>query len=125
MGSTKSRICNLIANKIWTWPIDWNIWLSVEHLAALKNILADEQSCLFDDTTEWMINICVFLDLVKIFGSPALDLFESRLNKKVTTFVSWKPDLDVLFIDLLSRPWHEFIFYAFPHSVSSATTSTR
>ena len=88
MGGTKSRICNLIANEIWTWSIYRNIWLSAEHLPGSKNVLADEQSRLFNDTTEWMINKCVFLELVKIFGSPAIDLFASRLNKQVTTFVS-------------------------------------
>ena len=72
MGGTKFRICNLIANEIWTWSIDRNIWLSAEDLPGSKNVLADEQSRVFDDTTEWMINKCVFLELVKIFGSPAV-----------------------------------------------------
>ena len=90
MGGTKSRICNLIANEIWTWSIDRNIWLSAEHLPGSKNLLADEQSCVFDDTTEWMI--------------PPIDLFASRLNKQVITFVSWRPDPDALFIDAFSRP---------------------
>ena len=52
MGGTKSCICNLIANEIWTWSIDRNIWLSAKHLPGSKNVLADEQSRLFDDTTE-------------------------------------------------------------------------
>ena len=75
IGGTKSRICNLIANEIWTWSIDRNIWLSAEHLPGSKNVLVDEQSRLFDDTTEWMINKCVFLELVKIFGCPAINIF--------------------------------------------------
>ena len=91
-SGTKTRICNLIANEIWTWSIDRNIWLSAEHLPGSKNVLAAEQSRVFDDTAERMINKCVFLELVKVFGSPAIDLFASRLNKQVTTFVSWKPD---------------------------------
>ena len=78
MGGTKSRICNLIASKIWTWSIDRNISLSAEHLPGSKNVLADEQSRAFDDTTEWMIIKCVFIELVKIFGSQAIDLFASR-----------------------------------------------
>ena len=114
MGGTKSRICNLIANEIWTWSIDRNIWLSAEHLPGSKNVLADEQSRVFDDTTEWMINRCVFLELVKIFSRPAIDLFASRLNKQVTTFVSWKPDPNTLFIDAYSRAWHELNLYEFP-----------
>ena len=69
---------------------------------------------MFDDTTKWMINKCVFLELVKIFGSPAIHLFASRLNKQVTTSVSWKPDPDALFIDAFSRSWQELNFYAFP-----------
>ena len=42
MGGTKSRICNLIANEIWTSSIDRNIWLSGEHLPGSKNVLVDE-----------------------------------------------------------------------------------
>ena len=114
MGGTKSRICNLIANEIRTWSINWNIWLSAEHLPGSKNVVADEQSPVFDDTTEWIINKCVFLELVKIFGSLAIDLFASQLAKQVTTFVSWKPDPGVLFIGAFSRPWHELNLYAFP-----------
>ena len=75
MGGTKSRICNLIANEVWTWSIDRNIWLSAEHLQGSKNVLADEHSRVFDVTTEWMINRCVFVELVKIFGRPAIDIF--------------------------------------------------
>ena len=60
------------------------------------------------------MNKCVFLELVNIFGCPAIDLFASRLNKQVTTFVSWKPDPNALFIDAFSRPWHELNLYAFP-----------
>ena len=63
---------------------------------------------------EWMINKCVFIELVKIFGSLAIDLFALRLNQQVTTFVSWKPDPDALFIDAFSRPWHERNLCAFP-----------
>ena len=72
------------------------------------------QSRVFDDTTEWMINRYIFLELVKIFGRPAIGLFASRFNKQVTMFVSWKPDPDAPFIDTFSRPWYEFNLYAFP-----------
>ena len=60
------------------------------------------------------MNKCLFLEFLEIFGSPAIDLFASRLNKQVTTFVSWKSDPDALFIDAFSRPWHVLNFYAFP-----------
>ena len=111
MGGTKSRMSNLIANEIWTWSIDRNIWLSAGHLPGSKNVLADEQSRVFDDTTQWMINKCVFLELIKIFGSLAIDLFAWQLNKQVATVISWKLDPDALFIDAFSRTWNELNLY--------------
>ena len=125
MGGTKSCICNLIANEIWNWSIDRNIWLSAEHLPGSKNVLADEQSRAFDDTTEWMIHKCVFLELVKIFGSPAIDLFASRLKRQVTTFVSWKPDPMRCLLMPSVGLGRSLISMHSPHSVSPAAASTR
>ena len=43
-------------------------------------MLADERSRISDDKTEWKLNDSVFLNTVRAFGKPAIDLFASRLN---------------------------------------------
>ena len=48
------------------------------------------------------------------FGSPQIDLFASRVNKKCKVFVSWFPDPDAISTDAFTIYWGDFFFYAFP-----------
>ena len=43
-----------------------------------------------------------------------MDLFASRLNHKLETYVSWKPDPFATFIDAFTIVWGPHSFYAFP-----------
>ena len=46
---------------------------------------------------------------------PSIDLFASRLNAQITSYVSWQPDPSAKFIDALSINWRQFkLLYAFP-----------
>ena len=107
MGGIKSRSCDLIAKEIWSWCIQKNIWISAEYLPGSENVLADRESRIFNDSTKWMLNKSVFLELTKSFVIPDIDLFASRLNKLVDKFVSWKPDPHAVFIDAFSRSWED------------------
>ena len=44
---------------------------------------------------------------------PWVDLFASRLNHQVDTFVSWKPEPQAWAVDVFSLNWKD-MFYAFP-----------
>ena len=114
MGGSKSPICNSIAKATWLRCIDKNIGISAEHLPGSENVVADKESRVFNDFTEWMLNKDVFSELIKIHNSPDIDLFASRLNKQVERFVSWKPDPDAIFIDEFTISWRDLFFYAFP-----------
>ena len=48
------------------------------------------------------------------FFYPQVDLFASRLNRQVDTFVSWKPEPEAWAVDAFSLNWKDFMFYAFP-----------
>lgn len=48
------------------------------------------------------------------FGQPSIDLFASRLNKKCSTFVSWKTDPEAIAVDAFTMEWNSLNFYAFP-----------
>lgn len=114
MGGIKSINCNRLAFDIWSWCIDKNIWISAEFLPGSENVLADKESRIFNDSTEWMLDKDVFTSVVEILGYPDIDLFASRLNKQIDSFASWKPDPDALFIDAFNRNWNMLNFYAFP-----------
>ena len=43
-----------------------------------------------------------------------MDLFASRLNFKVSTYVSWKPDPGAKYANAIHVSWKEYYFYAFP-----------
>ena len=78
MGSCKSPSCNAITCTIWNWTLCRNIWLSAEFLPGSQNVLADRESRLFHDTTEWMLDKKVFDVVSKHFSTPDIDLFASQ-----------------------------------------------
>ena len=43
-----------------------------------------------------------------------IDLFASRHNAKIETYVSWRPQPMAKFADAFSIEWSQFFFYAFP-----------
>ena len=114
MGGMKSLPCNEYAKEIWQWCIDRRNWVSVEHLPGVDNVIADKESRVFHDNTEWMLEKEIFDQVAQILGSPEIDLFASRLNKQCIQFVSWKPDPDSYFIDAFTQSWRNLNFYAFP-----------
>lgn len=114
LGGVKSIPCHKIAKEIWLWALERNIHLSAEHLPGSENVIADKASRVLDDNTEWELVMACFLEVNNNFGPFDIDLFASRLNKKVETYSSWKPDPYAKFIDAFSADWREFNFYAFP-----------
>ena len=82
MGGTKSVSCNDIATKIWEWCQSSNAWITCSHIPGRVNTLADMASRLINDRHEWKLNECIFQQLCKLFGTPDIDLFASRLISK-------------------------------------------
>ena len=80
MGGSHSLPCNDIARQIWEWCIPRNIWLSISHIPGAINVITDQASRVFDDSTEWKLDVHVFNRIVNILGQPTIDLFASRLN---------------------------------------------
>ena len=114
MGGCKSLECNSLAQEIWNWAIAKNIWLSAAHVPGSLNADADRLSRDLNLDLEWMISVQVFKKIVSLFGQPDIDLFASRLNAQVETYVSWKPHPLAKYVDAFSIDWSQFFFYAFP-----------
>ncbi|KAK6175741.1 hypothetical protein SNE40_014134 [Patella caerulea] len=115
-GGTKSLECNDLAQEIWTWCENRNIWLTISHLAGSKNCLADEASRLdYSERTEWSLDQKIFNDIVRLCNvTPSIDLFASRLNYKLDRYAAWHLDPNATFIDAFSFNWHGEIIYCFP-----------
>ena len=114
MGGSHSLLCNNIAREIWEWCIPRNIWISVSHIPGEFNVIADQASRVFDDSTEWKLNVDVFNRIVKLLGTPTIDMFASRLNHQLTPYVSWLPDPQAMAIDAFTLDWANYFLYAFP-----------
>ena len=56
----------------------------------------------------------VFEDIQRLQGKFDVDLFASRLNFKIPSYVSWRPDPNAMFVNALYMNWHNYSFYAFP-----------
>jgi hypothetical protein len=74
---------------------------------------ADHESRSHAGDTEWELNAEVFQTLVEQYGLPELDLFASRLNNKVSKYVSWKPDPYAVHIDAFTMSWNGLYMYIF------------
>ena len=113
MGGCKSAQCNSVAKLIWNWAIARRIWVSAAHVAGSTNVDADHLSRNVNLNLEWMLSTDPFQAIVNKLGQPDIDLFASRLNAQLETYVSWKRDPKAKYIDAFSIVWSGF-FYAFP-----------
>jgi hypothetical protein len=114
MGGSKSDICNIITKQIWSWCIQRQIWITCEYLPGIFNVDADWESRHVNDRTEWSLDQNIFQKIIKMFGKPDIDLFASRLNKKLDKFVSWRPQPGSEHVNAFSISWKDFYAYCFP-----------
>ena len=87
MGAIRSQTCNNVASRIWDFCTKNQLWVSVAHIPGAINIVADKQSRVLEDGTEWKFNLTFFHKIVQKFGKPNIDLFSTRINKQPDRFV--------------------------------------
>ena len=107
-------IMNDMAVDIWEMATKWGYYLSAAHIPGKHNILADVASREFQDAAEWMIPTRIFNEITDAWGMPDIDLFASRLNHRLDTYASWKPDPSSSYIDAMMISWSNRFIYAFP-----------
>ena len=114
MGGVRSQQCNEVAQDIWAWAEDNGMWLTIAHIPGVENVVADYKSRHFSDNVEWALSAALFQKICDNFGVPEVDLFASRLNNKLQSYVSWSPDPFAVQIDAFTISWSQCFFYAFP-----------
>ena len=110
------KISNLdeIARRLWFWCIERHIHISAYHMAGVTNKQADKLSRSGNDDLEWALDANVFASLKQIYPDMQVDLFASRLNTKLPSYVSRYPEPEAWAIDAFSFTWCNQLFYIFP-----------
>ena len=110
----KSPELDRISRDIWFWCIARRIHLTAAHVAGTANIEADRLSRVFNDDLEWSLDESVFRNIETAFGILEIDMFASRLNKKLSHYVSRFPEPLAWAIDAFSLDWGNKLLYMFP-----------
>ena len=114
-GGTHSWELYLLARDIWTLITQANAHLQVQHIAGKHNTWADLLSRpKLLQATEWSLLPSVTQAVFRIWGTPHIDLFASKWNKKLECYCSLMPDNQAYVIDSLSFPWDNLVGYAYP-----------
>ena len=65
---------------------------------------------------EWMLSKKLFAYATKLLNiQPTIDLFATRINKQLESYVAYRPDPYALAIDAFTQKWDpNVIYYLFP-----------
>ena len=91
MGGMASESMDRLAKQIWAWCLERQIYITAVFVPGILNT-ADFYSRSFYDDSQFMLKKDIFNILCRHFFMPDIDLFASRLNKQLDTFVSWYPE---------------------------------
>ena len=82
-----------------------DITLTAEQLPGILNMIADEESRVMKDWSDWMLDPQVFQQIQERWGPLEVDMFASRLTTKLDRFFSWRPDPEAEALDAFSQDW--------------------
>ena len=100
------------------------MWISAAHVPGKDNIEADHQFRILQGATEWKLHPELFQKIVDKFGKPDIDLFASRINRQLKSYVSWHPEPEAMAVNAFSLTWNSKFFYMFPPTLQSCRSST-
>ena len=112
MGGTHSLSLSLQACHLWHWCLEKEILLSAQHLPGVANTMADQESRQIEASTEWMLHREVFHWIQQTLGRCQTDLFATRLNHQLDSYISWRPDPFAQETDAFRLDWEGLNGYA-------------
>ncbi len=117
-GGTRSLPLLRLSQQVFQWLQEQNITLSVRHIPGRLNVWADLLSRPKQVIhTEWSLHPEVVSTLFKVLFRPLIDLFATKYNHKLPTYVSPIPDQQSWGVDAMSMSWDNMQAYAFPPTV--------
>jgi hypothetical protein len=95
-----------------------NTEMKAAHIPGCRNVLADSLSRSGKIiSTEWTLHQEIFRQICSFWGIPQIDLFATRFNNRLPTFISPYPDERAAGVDALSLDWNGLCAYAYPPTV--------
>ena len=58
MGEVRSNLCYDIGFDIWQWAAEQQLWISATHIPGPKNVIADKNSRMLEESSEWKLREC-------------------------------------------------------------------
>jgi ribonuclease HI len=114
-GGTCSRSLCVQVVEMFRWCHQENIQIKAKHIPGRLNVLTDTLSREVQIVnTEWSLCPQIFSEIYRKFSAPNIDLFATRYNTKLMTYVSPIPDPQAYAVDALSMDWKNWWAYAYP-----------
>lgn len=114
LGGTVSAKATQIAKDLWMWCLERQILVSAQYLPGKDNVIADMESRVMRDHSDWKLNPNVFQRIHSRFPSLNVDLFASRLSHQLPRYFSWRPDPQAEATDAFLQNWEVISGYANP-----------
>lgn len=114
MGGIQFPHLTDITKQLWQWCEQRRIFVFASYIRSSENVIADAESRRVHPDIEWELAQYAFEEIISKFGTPNIDLFASRINKKCNRYISWHADPDAWAVNAFTVSWSNFYFYAFP-----------
>ena len=96
---------NTIVRELWLWCMNRDITLVAKHLPGVLNTIADQESWVMRDRSDWMLNPRIFKKIQQKWGPLEVDMFASRLTTQLKRFFSWRPDPEAEALNAFNQNW--------------------
>ena len=114
-SSSLSYHLSAISELIWRRATDFHWTLSISHIQGCYNIIADQLSRQVVLPSEWSLSQEDFKKILSHSPQLQVDLFATKLNNQLPTYVSPCPDEEAAAVDALTTPWNRWKhLYIFP-----------
>ena len=88
-------------------------FLVTSYVSSESSWRTDEESRFLPPETEWSLAPYDFSKIVRMLGTPEIDLFMSYVNHKCKYYVAWLPDPNSVRVGAFTINWENLFFYAF------------
>ena len=85
-------------------------FISAPNIPGKHNIEANIFSGKFNINTEWQLNPRIFIEITNKLGYPEIDLFSTRINTQLQSYVSWSCEPEAKRVDAFLTVSYIYIY---------------